>query len=405
MMPAVIVQGLGKRYARYHADRPRTIMEAALRGWQRLRPTEKFWALRDVSFTVEPGQILGIVGKNGAGKSTLLQLVGGVGQPDEGQVKVHGRIGALLDLGASFHPDLSGRENVFVSAIIGGLTRREVARRFDDIVEFAQLESFIDNPTRTYSTGMQMRLAFSVAIHTHPDVLLVDEFLSVGDQAFQSKCLERIAQLKANGCAIVWISHNVKQVQNFCDTALWLNQGQIMAQGDPNQVAIAYATKVDARAAAAPVRSCTGEVEISGVRLLDGRDRPVTEIQTGDALKIEIEYLSQVRSNNSIFLINISTEDGQIYLNTHSHAAGLTLPLVPGSSKIKLNLARLDLSGGQYYVNVGIFPADWGQPHDYHWQRHSLSIQGPKNEKSILYPPRQWEIEAAVPLSIEGHQA
>ncbi|MBD2092215.1 ABC transporter ATP-binding protein [Microcoleus sp. FACHB-1515] len=404
MMPAVTVQNLGKRYARYHADRPRTIMEAALSGLKRLRPTEKFWALREVSFSVESGQMLGIIGKNGAGKSTLLQLVGGVGQPDEGRVKVHGRIGALLDLGASFHPDLSGRENLFVSAVIGGLTRREAARRFDDIVEFAQLESFIDNPTRTYSTGMQMRLAFSVAVHSNPDVLLVDEFLSVGDQAFQSKCLDRIGQLRSNGCAIVWISHNVKQVQNFCDTALWLNQGQIMAQGDPTEVVTAYSAKFDVRPTA-PVQERTGAVEIRGVRLLDRRDRPTTEIQVGDAIGIEIEYFSQMRSDNSIFLINISTEDGQIYLNTHSQAAGLTLPLVPGSSKIKLNLARLDLSGGQYYVNVGIFPPDWGQPHDYHWQRYPLIIQGLNPEKSILHPPRQWETNVGVPLSIEGHQA
>lgn len=405
MMPAVIVQELGKRYARYHSDRPRTIMEAALSGWRRLRPTEKFWALREVSFSVEPGQMLGIIGKNGAGKSTLLQLVGGVGQPDEGRVKVRGRIGALLDLGASFHPDLSGRENLFVSSIIGGLTRREAACRFDQIVEFAQLEAFIDNPTRTYSTGMQMRLAFAIAIHANPDVLLVDEFLSVGDQAFQSKCLERIAQLRSNGCAIVWISHNVNQVQSFCDTALWLNQGQIVAQGDPIEVVTAYSAKFAARATTSPVRSCSGEVEICQVRLLDRRDRPVSEIQTGDAIGIEIEYLSQVRSDNSIFLVSISSEDGQIYLNTHSQAAGLTLPLVPGSSKIKLNLARLDLSGGQYYVNVGIFPADWGQPHDYHWQRHPLVIQGSNSEKSILYPPRQWETNISSPLSIEGQQA
>lgn len=405
MTSAVTVQNLGKRYARYHVDRPRTIMEAALSGLKRLRPAEKFWALRDVSFSVEPGQMLGIIGKNGAGKSTLLQLVGGVGQPDEGRVKVRGRIGALLDLGASFHPDLSGRENLFVSAVIGGLTRREAARRFDQIVEFAQLESFIDNPTRTYSTGMQMRLAFSIAVHSNPDVLLVDEFLSVGDQAFQSKCLDRIAQMRSNGCAIVWISHNVKQVQNFCDTALWLNQGQIMAQGDPTEVVTAYSTKFDSRTGNAPVRSCTGDVEIRHVRLLDRRDRLISEIQAGDAIGIEIEYCSQVRSDNSIFLVNISTEDGQIYLNTHSQAAGLTLPLVPGSRKIKLNLARLDLSGGQYYVNVGIFPFDWGQPHDYHWQRHPLLIQGSNPEKSILHPPRHWETNVGSPLSIEGQQA
>ncbi|WP_245916063.1 ABC transporter ATP-binding protein [Merismopedia glauca] len=215
-------------------------MEAALAGWRGVRSNDYFWALRDVSFTVAPGEMLGVVGRNGAGKSTLLRLLGRVGRPDEGNIVLNGRVGALLDLGAGFHTDLTGRENVFVNAVVAGLLQREVRRQFDSIVEFAEIAQFIDNPIRTYSTGMMMRLAFSVAVHTHPAILLVDEHLSVGDQAFQNKCLDRIAQMKAEGCAVVLISHNAKQIEELCDRAIWLNQGRIWAEGEADTVVEQY---------------------------------------------------------------------------------------------------------------------------------------------------------------------
>src|SRR5438874_8286664 len=190
MRGTVVVQGLGKQFRRYHRDRPVTLKEAVVRGLRQMKPVEQFWALRELSCSVAAGRTIGVIGGNGAGKSTLLRLIGGVGRPDEGALTVKGRIDALLDLGAGFHPDLTGRENVFISGVINGLTRREVSQQFDSIVAFAELEEFIDSPMRTYSTGMQMRLAFSVATHTHPKVLLIDEVLAVGDLAFQHKCLK-----------------------------------------------------------------------------------------------------------------------------------------------------------------------------------------------------------------------
>ncbi|NJR48750.1 MAG: ABC transporter ATP-binding protein [Leptolyngbyaceae cyanobacterium CSU_1_3] len=400
MNPAVIAQALGKRYSRYHADRPRTIMEAALAGHRRMKAASHFWALRDINFTVAPGQMLGIIGHNGAGKSTLLQLLSGVVRADEGQVQVTGRIGALLDLGASFHPDLTGRENVFVSAIVAGLTRREVMGRFDAIVEFAELEAFIDNPVRTYSTGMQMRLAFAVAIHTEPDVLLVDEFLSVGDGAFQVKCLDRIAHLKANGCAVVLISHNVEQIQQLCDQALWLKQGQVEAYGDPEVVAVRYAGIVDLQAQAKKFRSYSQAVELMEVKLLNSQNVVVAEIQSGDLLKIEIEYQSLQQFQNVIFSVSVSDENGQIYFNTNTSTSALVIPLSVESGKIRLCVDRLDLSGGSYYVNAGIFAPDWSETYDYHWHRHPFQITWTPNEQSMLCPPRRWEIVNS-PISLD----
>jgi lipopolysaccharide transport system ATP-binding protein len=237
---AINVQGLGRQFRRYHLDRPWTLQEAVQRGLHRMAPVERFWALREVSFSVAPGRALGVIGPNGAGKSTLLRLLGGVGRPDEGTVEVHGRIGALLELGAGFHPDLTGRENLFINGLISGLTRREVATRLESIVAFADLQDFIDNPLRTYSSGMQMRLAFAVAIHTDPEIFLIDEVLAVGDLSFQRKCLERIAQVKREGCTMVLVSHNPTTIRDFCDEAIWLRGGRLVAQGAPEVVVGQY---------------------------------------------------------------------------------------------------------------------------------------------------------------------
>jgi lipopolysaccharide transport system ATP-binding protein len=212
-----------------------------------LQLSEVFWALRDVSFEVGSGRALGVIGSNGSGKSTLLRLLGGVGKPDGGSIAVNGRIGALLDFGAGFNPDLTGRENVIVGGVISGLTRKEVLQRLDTIVAFAELESFIDNPLRTYSSGMQMRLGFAVAIHTEADILLIDEVLSVGDHSFQRKCLERIARFKAEGCTIVLVTHDSKMVREFCDDALWLNRGRVMVRGQPDMVVARYLEASNAR--------------------------------------------------------------------------------------------------------------------------------------------------------------
>lgn len=240
----VVVSNLGKKYRRYRSDRPSTIQEAVARGFLGMRNTksvEEFWGLSDVSFAVEAGRTLGILGANGSGKSTLLRLIGGVGRPDTGRIEVNGRIGGLLDLTAGFHWDLTGRENAVLAGILNGLSRREALDRMDAIVAFAEVEDAIDSPIRTYSSGMQMRLAFSVAVHSDPDVLLIDEVLAVGDAAFRHKCLDRVARLKSEGCSILLVSHVGSTVEDMCDDAVWLDAGRLMAAGPVAEVAEQYA--------------------------------------------------------------------------------------------------------------------------------------------------------------------
>jgi len=229
--PAIVVRELSKKYRRYDLNRPSTLQESIQRGLNRVRPSECFWSLRNINFEVLPGHAVGVIGPNGAGKSTLLRLIGKVGRPDNGVIEVNGRVSALLDLGAGFHPEMTGRENIFVSGVISGLTRREVRQQFDSIVEFSELNEFIDYPLRTYSTGMQVRLAFAISVHVQPDILLIDEVLTVGDMSFQQKCFDRITQFRTSGCTIFLVTHDISVVKKLCDEALFLRAGQLIAKG------------------------------------------------------------------------------------------------------------------------------------------------------------------------------
>jgi lipopolysaccharide transport system ATP-binding protein len=409
MQDAILVENVGKRFQRYHAEKPVTFMEAALKGFRRVKPLDDLWALRGISFAVAAGEMIGVIGHNGAGKSTLLQLLGKVAHPNEGHIKMRGRVGALLDLGAGFHGDLTGRENVFVTAIVAGLPRREVARRFDRIVEFAELEGFIDNPVRTYSTGMTMRLAFSVAVHTDPQILLVDEFLSVGDLSFQAKCLNRIAEMKAQGCAIVLVSHDVNQVEQLCDRALWLRHGEVVAYGEPEVVAGQYVSEMRSQTLQRtplrpPQRTQSGqelkvnknrfgslEAEIINVHL-----SPTASLKGGDPLCVELEYFTPEPIEAPTFGISISREEGQICLDTNTQAMGISTPVIQGKGRIRFYCDRLDLGGGQYFVDVGIFEKNWEYAYDYHWHVYPLEILAPTSGKGNLMPPMRWEIVESV---------
>src|SRR3989475_7727802 len=246
-MTAIELVGISKIYRRYGGRHFSTLKSALLQRsiLRALQPNETFLALKDVSFTVARGTTYGVVGRNGSGKSTALKLVAGITKPTSGTVTVQGRISALIELGAGFHPEISGRENVFINGIMLGLSKREVGRRFDEIVEFAELQDFIDAPVKTYSSGMYMRLGFAVAIHVDPDVLLVDEVLAVGDEGFTHKCLDKFSEFRRRGKTILLVTHSLNLVERFCDEALWLDAGRAQTHGDPKRVVGAYLTAVE----------------------------------------------------------------------------------------------------------------------------------------------------------------
>ncbi len=407
MTVAIRIENLGKRFRRYHAVRPRTLKEMLVSGWRPRGKGEEFWALRHVDLEVAPGEMVGIVGQNGAGKSTLLQLTGGVGAPDEGTVRVQGRIGALLDLGAGFSGDLTGRENVFVTGVAAGLTIREVRRRFDRIVSFAELEDSIDNPVRTYSSGMQMRLGFSVAVHTDPQVLLVDEFLSVGDLAFQTKCLNRIKEIKSSGCAILLISHSPSQINELCDRAIWLKRGEVVVAGLPEVVTGQYEVEMRSetrrRTPHRPKTLAASGLELEvnrnrfgslEVEILDVRLTPGDEIRQGEALVVAIEFNAPKAIRAPRFNVGISrADDGFSCLDINTEGTGDRAE-VAGSGRATLSIKRLDLVAGRYYVNVGVFQSDWEYAYDYHWEVYPLRIDGAVGSKGVLGPPFRWDLEA-----------
>jgi lipopolysaccharide transport system ATP-binding protein len=418
MEQAIIVENLSKIYRRYHTDRPSTLQEAVLRGLRRIRPAEQLYALKEIYFNVPRGEMLGIIGQNGAGKSTLLRLIGGVGRPNTGSIEVRGRIGAMLDLGAGFHPELTGRENVFISGVISGLTRREVIERFDSIVAFAELEAYIDRPLRTFSSGMQMRLAFAVAVHIDAEVLLIDEVLAVGDAAFQQKCLDRIGQFTRGGRTGILVSHDLGMVKKLCDQALWLQQGQIIAHGPANVVVDDYLAQVkDETERRTPAdhptrRMTTGamleasrnrfgsfELEIRDVSFCNASGKHVSQIESGDSLQIDIAYVAPQPIQAPIFDVTISREDGLVCFKTDTLNAGLMPASVEGSGVLSLQIDRLDLEGGRYYVDVGAYERDWAYAYDYHWRAHQLEIASDsgRGNEGLLRPPNQWRIVESAP--------
>ena len=300
--PAIRLRNVSKRFA-FTPDMPQSVLETAIAFFTRRRRRDgshDLWAVRDVSFDIFPGQSLGIIGRNGSGKSTLLKIIARIIQPTSGEIAVNGRISALLELGAGFHPDLTGRENIYLNASVLGLSREETTALFDDIVAFSELDEFINMPVKHYSSGMYMRLGFSVAIHVHPDILIVDEILAVGDQSFQTKCIDRIIEMKRAGVTIIFISHDLKNVAHLCSDIVWMEHGVMRAIGPAESVMDQYRNhlfnKTGARMATENEsggfrRWGTKQIEITGVRLLDDDGRESTIFHTGDSLRGENQDL------------------------------------------------------------------------------------------------------------------
>jgi ABC-2 type transport system ATP-binding protein len=292
-------------------ERNNSLKATILRGHRVI--SEDFWALRDVSFEVLEGETFGLIGENGSGKSTMLKCLTKILRPDHGSVVVRGKVSALLELGAGFHPELSGRENVFLNGAILGLSQKELRRRFDDIVDFAGIGPFIDEPVKNYSSGMYVRLGFSVAINVDPDVLLVDEVLAVGDEAFQRKCNEKFAELRSNGKTIVLVSHGLGVVQNHCDRAAWFSHGHLLKIGPPREVIEAYTDTVEVNRSVdveGHQRWGSGEGRIVDVELLVGTGQPATRVHSGETAALRLHYEMEEAIERPVFGLTFTTVDG-----------------------------------------------------------------------------------------------
>lgn len=411
--PLVRFDKVSKRFRIQH-ERPRSFQDLVVRGFRRRISTEEFWALRDVSFVAEPGISLGIVGANGSGKSTLLKLVTRILAPTSGRITVRGRVSALLELGAGFHPELSGRDNVFLNASILGMPRREVAARFDTIVKFADLERFIDIPIKHYSSGMYARLGFAVAINVEPDILLIDEVLSVGDEAFQARCLEAIQRFHAAGKTLLLVSHDLSAICSVCNEAVWLDGGQIRAQGPPRGVVAEYlagvrgqgaegagrpspllegdGTSIEEPGGARPARWGSGEAEILDVLFLGAGGAISASVRSGDPLTICIRYRALQRVERPVFGLAISTVRGVLVTGPNTQLGGLPIGLIDGEGLVTYALDELPLAPGEYRVSASIYDESCTHPYDYRDNWYSLAVLGAADGEGpgIIRWPARW---------------
>ena len=321
-----------------------------------------FWALQDISFELGPGESVGLVGKNGAGKSTALRLLAGITEPTSGNIVVNGRLGTLLELGAGFHNELTGRENIFLYGSILGLKKREIQQAFDSIVAFSELEHFLDTPLKRYSSGMYVRLAFAVAAHIKPDILLVDEVLAVGDAGFRQKCMRKMAELRQNGVTLIFVSHNHHMVQSVCERAIYLSQGHIMAQGSTESVLHAYERDLrngrvaDDRANSQKIKGNNDFIQITDITVTDDAGNPCDTFDFNDAASVRVAYRVSQPIHAPILHMRLLRDDGTICftVRTNQRDAPLSDFTLTGTGNFKLNLLSWQLYGGRYRMLVAI---------------------------------------------------
>jgi len=418
---AVQVESVSKRFRRQTVQ-PSTTLKSTivdfLRGRKVVESPSTFQALEDITFTVPHGHTLGIIGRNGSGKSTLLKLLAGIYRPDRGKVVVHGKIGALLDLGAGFHPEFSGRENIFINGTVLGLSKREIRQQLDNIIRFAELEAFIDEPVKTYSVGMYMRLGFSVAVHADPDVLLIDEILAVGDEGFIQKCYDKVAAFRRRGKTIILVSHDLSTVSRWCDTIIWLEDRRVQDQGMPQRVIDLYRRHVAAQEAEAAVdehlrtteamrqapevetanRWGSREVEIVSVKMLHSSGQERYVYQSGESVRVVIHYRVHCPVPDTVFGIALIRSDGLQCYGTNTAVEDILLPPLGEEGHVEVLLERLDFVAGTYYLDVAVHALD-GYPYDYHHGLYSFAVKSDLQEIGVCRIPHSWAIKPLVAVS------
>ena len=359
---AVEAQHLSKRFQR-HMDRRRSLKERIVRG--RPKNTEDFWALKDVSLQVPKGSVYGLIGHNGSGKSTMLKLITGIYRPTSGSVKVDGRVAALIELGAGFHPDMTGRENIKLNGSILGMSSKEIANATEEIIDFAGLRDFIDDPVKHYSSGMYVRLGFAVAVNLDPDVLLVDEVLAVGDEEFQRKCFDHLASLRKAGKTIVLVSHGLGQIEAMCDEVTWLEHGEAQLTGPASQVVSAYVQKVNAEESTRNprvvaerddgARESGQAISISRIEITDAQGRPLDHAETGTTFYFSIAIDAHERTLGPNVRIALQHDSGELVAMLGNHRHGVDYGYVEGRHIVTVGLTDNPLLPGRFIVHIDVF--------------------------------------------------
>jgi lipopolysaccharide transport system ATP-binding protein len=359
--PIISVQGLGKRYMLRHQRAERyTALRDVLANKARglftpkgvAAATSEFWALKDVSFDVMPGDRVGIIGRNGAGKSTLLKVLSRIVDPTEGRAEINGRLASLLEVGTGFHPELTGRENIYLNGAILGMSRREIASKFDEIVAFAEVEQFLDTPVKRYSSGMYVRLAFAVAAHLEPEILVVDEVLAVGDAEFQRKCMGKMKEVSNNGRTILFVSHNMAAIQNLCSTGIYLKQGHVQAQGDAPSVIAEYLRGGDTAArqdlGARLDRQGSGAVRFTGFSITSDAGDELAAMQGGMPAQLHFDFEARGPVRNLHLAIGVDDELGTRVAHLSNEVTGQIFAMADGASRVTIRLPRCPFRNGRY---------------------------------------------------------
>ena len=416
MNPAITIQGVSKSFKKIilrgnHA----TLKTWLLKPYSLLSKShgERLEVFSGLDLDIPQGISLGVIGRNGSGKSTLLKLLAGIYKPDAGTIRINGRVSSLIELGAGFHPEFTGRENVFINGAVLGLSRKEIEARFDQIVRFAELESFIDAPVRTYSSGMYIRLGFSVAVNVDPDILLVDEVLAVGDESFSHKCIDKMSAFKKAGKTIVLVTHDLPTVERFCELAVWLDGGCLQAQGDPRQVIDAYRQEVARReetrfqeerseeACLSPAgllsknRWGNGDLEITRVRTLDDRGQDRHVFQDGEDITIEMEYQVHRPTGDVVFGIGIFNGEGTCGYGTNTDLDQIVLPELASRGRIEFKLENPQFIEGTYFLDVAAHARD-GHAYDYQSRCVSLAIRSSLKDTGFYRIPHRWILPGGI---------
>jgi len=408
---AIHAQHLGKAFQLYERPIDR-LKQMLMRG--RRRYFKEFVALQDVSFELRKGEVLGLVGRNGAGKSTLLQLICSTLSPSTGQVSVHGRVAALLELGAGFNPEFTGRENIYLNASILGLSKAEIDARYDAIVEFSGIADFIHQPVKTYSSGMYVRLAFSIATSVDPDILVIDEALSVGDGAFARKSFDRIMRLKEQGATILFCSHSTYQIEALCTRALWLEKGVVRLIGDPSTVVARYQSFLDrdvssptdaAASMGVQARSPSGEARIAGVRTrVDQMEGNSLQIRSSEqTLAIAVGFASDPALPSPVVAVTVHAPDGRTVTSSSTQADGLELLRDgAGSGIATIEFPNIPLLKGEYYVGVYLLSEDGIHLYDSATNVATLHFSQKTLEQGVVSLPRAWQTAAGAIRAVEN---